>query len=813
SLDETQWPNVQVPASIDYEGRIVFRKKFTIDSALIQSSAFKFVALGINDECEVYINEQFVGKHAGGSSNVELDVPQEILDPDGENIISIVVNNTLNGRTTLPVRQQVWGWKNYNGLLRDVFIVATPRLWIDKLHAQTSLNGNFSQGALSIDAVISARTFAGFHHDSLARSTKPKNVSYLLAAELYERFSDALVSQIASASLPVEQNKDTKAHVQLQVNAPKLWSPDSPEMYLLKTSIIAIDGKQRTLVDQYNINVGFTSVRVEKQGFFLNGNAIVLKGVVWNEDSPKQGASLTYEQMEKDVVLMKSLGANAVRFAFHPPHPYMLNLCSRYGLCVLEETPVWNVPGEILGDETFQTNAEVQVHEMVERDANYPCVLAWGIGDLFDVADGRSVDFVKRMTTAIKPLDTRPVYYNTGMLTNDKCKTLVDFVGFIPPSTDLKNFRSVLANWKNEHADQPALVLAYGKEVIQNDHNGYSDPLSQESQARFFMQSYAAIKDANYAGSFVLAFADWRGTHPLMSVDAADHYMYPIGLVSAWREKRLAYDIVHALYTDERIGAIPAGNFRGSFPVVHVLTGLLVIILIGYQAAYNRRFGESLRRALLRSYNFYSDLRNLHTVSILHTLMLATTISITLAGVFSSLMYHYRTDKFFDYMVTMVLISNPWKQQFLHAAWHPLWGILLLSASFFIAAWVMAFVLRFFALFVKTKVSLIHVYSVSVWAAAPLVFLSPVAMAVSKIMENSSYVLPSLLVVFLFLVWTFFRILKGISVVFEANPVKVHLGGVIIAMSFVGGVYYYADSAHALGAYIEFLFHLAQNVG
>jgi hypothetical protein len=237
-----------------------------------------------------------------------------------------------------------------------------------------------------------------------------------------------------------------------------------------------------------------------------------------------------------------------------------------------------------------------------------------------------------------------------------------------------------------------------------------------------------------------------------------------------------------------------------------------VIILIGYQAAYNRRFGESLRRALLRSYNFYSDLRNLHTVSILHTLMLGATISVTLAGVFSSVMYHYRADKFVDYVVTVLLVSNPLKQSFLQAAWHPLWGIFVLSAFFFVSAWMMALVLRFFALFVKTKVSLIHVYSVSVWAAAPIVFLSPVAMSVSKIMENSAYVVPSLILILLFLVWTFFRILKGISVVFEANPVKVYIGGIVITFLFVGGLYSYYDSLNAFGAYIKFILHIAQNL-
>ena len=97
--------------------------------------------------------------------------------------------------------------------------------------------------------------------------------------------------------------------------------------------------------------------------------------------------------MEKDVVLIKSLGANAVRFAFHPPHPYMLNLCSRYGLLAIEECPVWNVPAEILDEEAFQSMAEIQTREMVERDCGYPCILAWGIGNQFDSADEQALGF------------------------------------------------------------------------------------------------------------------------------------------------------------------------------------------------------------------------------------------------------------------------------------------------------------------------------------------------------------------------------------------------------------------------------------
>ena len=139
-------------------------------------------------------------------------------------------------------------------------------------------------------------------------------------AELHERFSDVLIAQGVSSPLLVEANKNANIQLTLTVNGPKMWSPENPELYILKTSILSVEGKQKTTIDQYNLNMGFASFRADENTFVLNGSKIKLKGVVWQEDSPKFGSSLSYEQMEKDIVLIKSLGANAVRFAFHPPH-------------------------------------------------------------------------------------------------------------------------------------------------------------------------------------------------------------------------------------------------------------------------------------------------------------------------------------------------------------------------------------------------------------------------------------------------------------------------------------------------------------
>ena len=252
---------VKVPSSIDYEGRMTFRRTFTLDEELLNNFVFKFVALGINYECEVYINEVYVGKHVGGYTSFEFEIPEDALQIGKENTIKVMVSNRLNAYSTLPVRKQVWGWKNYGGILRDVYLLATPRLWVDRMHVQTRMNQQMQQAIVHLDGVLNNRRFDGLNRDSL--SAKPKQVSYFLNAELYERFSDLLVAQGMSAPFLVESNKNTNVQLEFTVNGPKLWSPESPELYILKPNIISVVGKQKTTIDQYNLNIGFASMRVE----------------------------------------------------------------------------------------------------------------------------------------------------------------------------------------------------------------------------------------------------------------------------------------------------------------------------------------------------------------------------------------------------------------------------------------------------------------------------------------------------------------------------------------------------------------------
>lgn len=811
SVDDENYTEVSIPASFDYEGKITFQRKFTVDQSRLESSYFKVVALGINNEAEILINDVFVGRHFGGYTSFELDIPEGTLQFGSENTIKVVVNNVLTASTTLPVRKQVWGWRNYGGILREIFILSTPRLWINRLALQTKYHADRHQGEIEYSATISTAHF-DLQPDSITASSK-SSPFFALQFELFDLLSGALVGSTPPQQFDIRLNQDVEVHSSVSVNSPKLWSPETPELYRLKASLLHIDGKKRTVIDEFYQLIGFQNIEIVKDQIHLNGKRVNLRGIVWHEDSPEHGASLSYAEMERDVVLIKMLGANAIRFGFHPPHPYMITLCSRYGLFALLELPVWNVPAQVLTQEHFQNLAESLARDMIMRDQHQPSVLAWGIGSEFDSSDPRSRAYVQRIASVMKSLDRRPVYFGSKMLQNDQCADLVDFTAIVLSPTELKSFKLSLTAWKKQYPDKPMLVLQYGRVVEHDNRNGYSDPLSQEAQARFFIQHYEAIRQSGAAGSFISSFADWLGDRPILTVKSDKPYLHSSGLVSETREKRLAFDVVKTIYADQKVAALSVGNHRGSLPVAHVIAGFSIVFVLAYQYNYNRRFREALKRSLLRPYNFFADLRDLRATSVLHTLLLSLAISVTLGVVVSSVLYHFRHDTFADVVLTQLLPSDKVKEWVIHITWNPVEGILVLAGIFLGLSFLVSFLFELFSLVTRARVSWMHTFSVTVWGASPFIFLSPLGMSLFKVLENPIYVIPSFVVLGIFGVWVTIRLLRGISVIFDVSAAKTYLFGVTVIVAAKLLLFLLLDTEYSLVAYLEFLMNIARYAG
>ena len=120
------------------------------------------------------------------------------------------------------------------------------------------------------------------------------------------------------------------------------------------------------------------------KGFFLNGRPYNLHGVSRHQDFKGIGNAITKEHHDRDMELIREVGANTVRLAHYQHDQYFYDLCDKYGMVVWAEIPYIS---EHLanGDE----NTASQMKELIIQNYNHPCIVMWGLSNEITIS-GRS---------------------------------------------------------------------------------------------------------------------------------------------------------------------------------------------------------------------------------------------------------------------------------------------------------------------------------------------------------------------------------------------------------------------------------------
>lgn len=787
---------VRIPAAYDFTGEVVFERSFEIDSSALDKYQFHLVMLGANYATSVTVNRDFIASHFGGSTSFTAPIPTHVLQLGLENIIRVTTDNTLDGTKTLPLRSQVWGWKNYGGILRDIYILGTPKIFLSDVAATSELNKDFTSAKMRVTGTLESDLPSV--DDTLA-------TRFQFSVELFDTQTGELVATSPVVPIVREEKKWKEARVELTVPKPRLWSPETPDRYSVRAYVI--DASTRTRVDEYYFNTGIRKVEVSGKGIFLNGARLILNGIVWIEDHPEYGNALPWEIMEKDIALIRSVGANAVRFGFHPPHPYMLNLCDRYGLLALVELPVRNVPASILAGEHYIELAGNRLRELLLRDRNHPSVLAWGLGDDFEVSSSATRPFVESLAALARSLDGRPLYYGLRYGARDTCSDLVDLTAVTVMTRDVKQFRRELDSLHAAHSDRPVLVAGMGCEVQPDNRNGYSDPLSYEAQARYMLQHVDAVRASNVDGAFIWSFNDWRGDRPSLTVKSGNPWMHTLGIVTYAREKRLAYDALRAAFRGEKFSALPMGSTRTSSPVIYVFSGLLLLIGTAYLYNANRRFREALNRSMVNAYNFFTDVRDQRIVTFMHSTLIGLIVSAATAIVLSSLLYHFRNNLFLDNLLSFLLVSDRLKEICVRLILEPREFIPVFTGVFFLMLVVTGLCVWIVAPLFKARIYPFHSYAMTMWSTPPLLVLVPLGMILFRLIESPVYILPSVILIVILFLWVGMRFLKGLAIVYDIYPLKVYAFGLVAVAGVLAGAYIYLDQTESASVYMKYLYH------
>lgn len=96
-------------------------------------------------------------------------------------------------------------------------------------------------------------------------------------------------------------------------------------------------------MDSYETSFGIRTIEFNHDlGFMLNGQKVTIKGVCMHHDLGALGAAFNEVAAERQLRIMKEMGANAIRTSHNPPAPELVALCDRMGLMMqLELADTW----------------------------------------------------------------------------------------------------------------------------------------------------------------------------------------------------------------------------------------------------------------------------------------------------------------------------------------------------------------------------------------------------------------------------------------------------------------------------------------
>ena len=405
-FDDSEWRHLNLPHdwaiegsfNIDYNGSTGklpywgirwYRKTLELS----QDDAGKQIYLDIDGAmsyASVWCNGQYVGGWPYGYASFRLDLTPYIKAGQ-KNVLAIRLDNP----------DDTSRWYPGSGIYRNVWLVKTSPVHVEQW-------GTFVRNQ-QVDSEIAVMEM-GVNIENHAG----KDVQVKLQTSVYLQGKDGRpvgeeVTQSMTKDIAIKKDSWSSARFQFKVDKPKLWDIDTPNCYVA-VSRVFMDGKE---IDSYETPFGIRTIEfTHDQGFMLNGQKVAIKGVCMHHDLGALGAAFNEVAAERQLRIMKEMGANAIRTSHNPPAPELVALCDRMGLMMqLELADTWQ-KGKRKNDYNllFDDWSEADMRSLVRHYRNHPSVIMWSIGnEMPDQTTDQGVIIARNLTAYCHDEDpTRP---------------------------------------------------------------------------------------------------------------------------------------------------------------------------------------------------------------------------------------------------------------------------------------------------------------------------------------------------------------------------------------------------------------------
>ena len=335
----------------------------------------RLVFHGVYKNAQVWANGYHLGGRPSGYAEFSFDLTELLsYNPGDELVISVRVDHTDISDSR---------WYNGSGITRRVELEIHDQVRVREPGTTITTQSVDATGA----AVRIARVLAN-------DTTEP--VTVRIDDELRSLASGR--THTATAHVELAPGASAEAAATLLVPEPELWSDLSPTLYRLSTRLTwQQDGQER--VAEYDELTGIRTFGFDPDdGFSINGEPRILKGVCLHEDAGTFGVAVPVEVWLRRLLTLKDAGCNAVRMAHNPHAPEVYALCDILGLFVIDEAfDEWENPKNKWWQghnvypprhqgyaKDFPEWSERDLVAMIESHRNHPSIIAWSIGNEID---------------------------------------------------------------------------------------------------------------------------------------------------------------------------------------------------------------------------------------------------------------------------------------------------------------------------------------------------------------------------------------------------------------------------------------------
>ncbi|MBA3873403.1 MAG: beta-glucuronidase [Anaerolineae bacterium] len=534
--------NEQFEDGRDYLGVAWYQTEFTIPwgwAADKHSISVRFES--VNYSAEVWLNGVQLGAHEGGHLPFEFDITKHIRPANNRLVVRVDGELTPDrvppgNLASLMQQEKQIAFEETNfpagsfdffpfcGIQRPVTLIVAPREGISDLTVLTDI------------ADRDGRVRVQIKHNG--------------AGEMTARVALKNTDSLAEAVI----NDETK-EVLLEVPDAHFWSPASPYLYDLHIELV----QGTSVLDEYSLQVGIRTIRVQGDQLLLNGEPVYLRGFGRHEDFPVIGRGYAPAVIVKDYALMQWMGANSFRTTHYPYSETMMQLADRLGFLVIDETPA---VGLFFANEGLEQRLELckqYTKELIARDKNHPSVIMWSLANephsqqyqaessaffspLFDLA--RSLDSSRPLTMTSYIGLQEPAYEFADVLSLNR------YAGWYSQPGQLDEAIPVLSaelDALHQKFNKPIIVTEFGADALAGHHAQPPEMFSEEYQADMLEQYIQLFRTKAFViGEHIWNLCDFKTGQSVRRVGGLNLK----GIFTRDRRPKLAAHRVRALWTN-----------------------------------------------------------------------------------------------------------------------------------------------------------------------------------------------------------------------------------------------------------------------